>query len=148
MKKFFLLGAVALMTVALSQQQASAWVNSRGFIGIGWSYTSGNNSCLWGLWRNGQIPPYPTDVNPSFCFGSAPNSYASYGPFCGSTYGGAYDHAQMPATPPAPSTPVGTGTQSVQYQSWYGNAAYQPVNYSYQPNPYGYYQAPSYWYGW
>ena len=33
-------------------------------------------------------------------------------------------------------------------EGWYGNAAYQPVNYYYQSNPYGYYQAPSYWYGW
>src|SRR3954466_8586706 len=64
MKRFLLLGFLTVFALALTERPASAWVNSRFSIGLNWHLQSANNSVLWGLWRNGQIPgpdvaPYP-----------------------------------------------------------------------------------------
>src|SRR5262249_43942034 len=56
MKKIALAGVVALGIVALSQQQASAWVNAKFSIGLNWQWQCGNNNFLWGAWHNGQVP--------------------------------------------------------------------------------------------
>jgi hypothetical protein len=58
MKKIVLAGLIAVSLVALSQQQASAWVNSRFGVGLNWERQSGGNNFGWGAWRNGQ-PPGP-----------------------------------------------------------------------------------------
>ncbi|HZZ80489.1 MAG TPA: hypothetical protein VFE62_18440 [Gemmataceae bacterium] len=58
MKKVLAIGLLAICAIALSEQQASAWVNSRFGVGLNWDISSGGNSVLWGAWRNGQ-PPGP-----------------------------------------------------------------------------------------
>jgi len=75
MKKFLAAGLLAICAIALSQQQASAWVNARFGIGLNWGYQSGGNNFLWGAYKNGQPP------GPEMFFG---------GPF--TPYGPAYPH--------------------------------------------------------
>src|SRR5262249_370664 len=58
MKKFLLMGVLALTLAALSQQSASAWVHWKFGIGMNIERQSGGNEVLWGVWRNGQ-PPGP-----------------------------------------------------------------------------------------
>lgn len=58
MKKMVVAGLIAVSMMAVSQQQASAWVNSRFSVGLTWDFQSGGNQLLWGAWRNGQ-PPGP-----------------------------------------------------------------------------------------
>jgi hypothetical protein len=59
MKKVLATGLLAICLLALSQQQASAWINSRFGIGFNWDWSCGGNHCCWGAWHNGQ-PPAPT----------------------------------------------------------------------------------------
>jgi hypothetical protein len=121
MKKIALAGLVALSMIALGQQQASAWVNSKFSIGLNWQRESGNNNFFWGLYHNGQVP------GPE-AFGMAP----SYGtPFAAPAY---HSSAPMPQAYDAPP-------QS--YASQYASP-YQFANY---PRPvYYYYPTPSYYY--
>jgi len=58
MKKIVFAGLVAVCVMAISHQQASAWVNTRFGVGLNWELQSGGNNFLWGAWRNGQ-PPGP-----------------------------------------------------------------------------------------
>src|SRR5438045_1197477 len=67
MKKLLMTGVLAVTALALSQQQASAWVNSRFSIGINYHYQSGGNQFLWGVFTNGQ-PPGP-EFGPCHDFG-------------------------------------------------------------------------------
>ena len=64
MKKILLTGLIALGTVILAGQQASAWTNTKFSIGLNWQRQSGGNSLLWGLWNNGQPPGH--ECGPSF----------------------------------------------------------------------------------
>src|SRR5207302_1130684 len=68
MKKILAIGILAVTAIAFSQQQASAWVNSRFGVGLNWEWQSGGNSFGWGLYRNGQ-PPGPEG------FGEAPHGH-------------------------------------------------------------------------
>ncbi len=97
MKKVVLTGLLALGVLAISHQQASAWVNSRFGIGLNWDRQSGGNNFLWGAYRNGQ-PPGPEAFGDGFNAGGFPAS-----PFSGpmpTPFGG----APMPQgfAPPAP----------------------------------------------
>ena len=58
MKKIIAAGMLAFCVLAIAQQQASAWTNTKFGIGMNMDYQSGGTSFLWGLWRNGQ-PPGP-----------------------------------------------------------------------------------------
>lgn len=59
MKKFLSLSIVAVALVAVAQQEASAWSNIKFGAGVNMSWQTGDNTLLWGLFRNGQIPPPP-----------------------------------------------------------------------------------------
>jgi hypothetical protein len=172
-KKFLIMAGLALGVAAVSSQQASAWIKCNFSVGLNWSWESGNNSFLWGLWTSGQAPGYPTDVGcnpfcpPGYAFGGFPGGPA-YGDFGG--HAPAYNgEPPQGYTAPAP-TPADKGKEggtSTQSTSWYGNSAYQPASYyqapSYYPQApaayypsynsyggysgYGYSQVPSYWYG-
>jgi hypothetical protein len=74
MKKILAIGILAITAIACSQQQASAWINSRFGVGLNWDVQSGGNNFLWGAFHNGQ-PPGPE----AYGFG-APPSYPYYGP--------------------------------------------------------------------
>jgi hypothetical protein len=155
-KKFLIMGALALGLVAMPRQEASAWVKCNFSVGLNWSWESANNSALWGLWRNGQVPGYPSDA---WCCSPGSGSWGSglygmgafpgYGPYGGDPgygrdpgYGPPPHNGAPPYTAPAP-TPAPTpapknndNTPPPQASGWYGNSAYQAV---------GYYQAPSYY---
>lgn len=125
MKKIVLAGLIAIAAVASSQQQASAWVNSRFSVGLNWGWQSGGNNALWGAWRNGQ-PPGPEAFGGGF---SPMHGIPSYGmtPMPQApAQGTAYDY---PMTQPQYTVPYAT--------------PYQFANY---PRPIYYYPAPSYYY--
>src|SRR5262245_37097105 len=61
-KKWTLMGALALGIVAVSGQQASAWYKVGFSAGISFTWESANNSWLWGALRSGQVPGHPTDL--------------------------------------------------------------------------------------
>ena len=126
MKKFVVMGALALAVPAFSREQAAAWTNARFGVGLNWERQSGANNFLWGMFRNGQVPTpapgYPHDGH---------NFYPYPGP-------GA--HPGTAEMQPAPAAPVPTGAhpstsgvfeypgyQMVSYPPYY--PYYVPVNY-------------------
>jgi hypothetical protein len=129
MKRIVLAGLVAVGMMAIGQQHASAWVNSKFGVGLNWDVQSGGNNLLWGLWRNGQ-PPGPEAFGGGAPFvAPMPQPYAqSYAP----------QYAPMPLAyaPQTAEPPV-----AMQYMSPYQFATYQrpePVYYYYYyyPTPY------------
>jgi hypothetical protein len=127
MKKIAMAGLIALGMIALSQQQASAWVNAKFGVGLNWQLQSANNNTLWGVYRNGQVP------GPE-AFGS----HSSYGvPFGAVPYDAPpYAYAPMPQTYDAPPQ---------QYAGQQYSSPYQFATYPRQV--YYYYPTPSYYYG-
>ena len=124
MKKIVLAGLIAVCVIALSQQQASAWINSRFGVGLNWEAQSGGNNFGWGLWRNGQ-PPGPE------AFGGSQGGSGFSAPFAAPA---PHSYAPMPQSYDAPAAPY-----AGQYAS-----PYQFANY---PRPvYYYYPTPSYYY--
>src|SRR5579864_3019109 len=142
MKKFVAMGVLALILAACSQQEASAWINSKFSVGLNWAYQSGGNNLLWGVFRNGQ-PPAPCCDGPG-CFGpgfyGAPGYHAQG--FSGYPYPqGAAITPMGPMSNPAPaagptvpqSQPSSSlyynGFQTVNYPMYYYPNYYVPVNY-------------------
>lgn len=56
MKKIVVTGLLAISMLALTQQQASAWINAKFGVGLNLGWQSGGNQVLWGAWSNGQVP--------------------------------------------------------------------------------------------
>lgn len=160
MKKFLLLGVLALGLGAVSGQRASAWCSFKLSAGVNMEYTGGGNCLLWGLYKSSEPPYGPAGCSPDYGAGA-------YGGYAMGGYGypaaGGYGYSAptgygytAPATPaPAPATesapaPKPAAVTPVMYDaSWYGNG-YQPVSYYPQGMGYSYgyyYQAPSSWYG-
>lgn len=54
MKKILAIGLLAVGLMAVTQQEASAWVNTRFGMGLNFDWSSGGNTLLWGLIRDGQ----------------------------------------------------------------------------------------------
>jgi hypothetical protein len=120
MKKILAIGLLALGAFALSQQQASAWCNSRFNIGMSWEHSSGGNNALWGAWRNGQPP--------------GPEAWGNGGYGYGYGYpGGQHYHSSAPQSsmPYAYETPVAPSyAQPMPMQQPYQFATYpRPVYY-------------------
>ena len=128
MKKIVLAGLFAVCALALSQQQASAWVNSRFGVGLNWESQSGGNSLLWGAWRNGQ-PPGPE--------GFSSNFGASQGrsPF----FGSAPDPQYAPVPQGSFEPPMAQQPYAIQQASPYQFATYPRQTYYYYPAPAYYY---------
>jgi hypothetical protein len=148
--KLIVAGALALGLVLTGQQEASAWTKWSVNAGISVNYEGGNNNFLWGMFRSGQVPGYPTDVCMTGPFGGA-------APFIGPEYAygyADYGHAPVTTEPPVAQPSAKTNTQAVYYPNqpaaYYPNAGsyqYPAYGYSYG-NGYGYaQQVPSYWYG-
>lgn len=145
MKKIVLAGLVAVSMLAITQQQASAWVNSRFGIGLNWNFQSGGNQILWGAWRNGQVP--------------GPEAYDSHGHGHHSNGGGMQQFYAPPpqgyyggAPMPQPYAPQGSFSPTMeppiarqQYQPLYQFANYPRQ--SFYPSYYYYYPTPYYYYG-
>jgi len=78
MKKICSIGLLAICCVALSHQEASAWINTRFGIGLGYQWQSGGNS-FGHIWQNGQVPgPEAYGVAPSYY--PYPQQYPTYAP--------------------------------------------------------------------
>jgi hypothetical protein len=141
MKHLLTLGVAAIAVALATSRPAEAWTNAKFSIGLNWACQSGNNSLLWGFWRNGQVPddygpgpgggpslppgygpPYPPGTQPFPYFGmnqapSMPNAY--YGAPT-QNYAGSYNNSFYPAS-------YQTG-----YQSPYYLPTYSPsYNYGY-----------------
>jgi hypothetical protein len=148
MKKFVVMGALALALAVCSQQEASAWVNTKFGVGLNWGYQSGGNNFLWGVFRNGQPP---------CCDG--PGCGPGYGPgYFGPAYGGPGYHAQgfqggnpyaqgadmAPVGPMVPQSPAAVPTMPrPQPSSSLQNNSFQTVNFPMYYVP-GYYYPVSY----
>src|SRR4051794_11744784 len=107
MKKILLGGIAALAVVLATEKQASAWINSRFSVGLNWSYQSGGNNFLWGLFRNGQ-PPGPEAYGPGFPGGFPGGGYPG-----GGYPGGGYPGNGPNGFPYFGSAPGGDGTAPV-----------------------------------
>ena len=130
MKKIALAGLVAISMMALTQQQASAWVNSRFGVGLNWEMQSGGNNFLWGALKNGQ-PPGPESFSGS-----------SYG------HGHSYGAPAQQFYPPAPmhsNTPMPQGTYDAPAQNFAGQNA-SPFQFANYPRQVNYQPAPTYYY--
>jgi len=129
MKKVLATGLLAICAIALSQQQASAWVNARFGIGFNWGWQSGGNNVLWGAWKNGQ-PPGPE------MFHGGP--FTPYGPAYPPQNYGHHHHSYAPL-------PYGSYEMPMQQPSYAMPMQYAPL-YQYATYPrYNYYD--SYYYG-
>ena len=128
MKKFLLIGALALAVAAALEYQAWAWINTNFSVGLNYCYQSGGNNLLWGVFRNGQ--PGGCDLP------NCPQHYYAvqhgYNPVC-PTFDGPF-HNSAAAFPPVPAVDP--------HANWYNQPAFQPVNYA--PNYTG---SSYYWYG-
>src|ERR1700722_14831889 len=56
MKKILSIGLLTACALAVSEHQASAWVNAKFSVGLNWHLQSANNNVFWGMWKNGQVP--------------------------------------------------------------------------------------------
>ena len=156
MNKLIVAGALALGLVLTAQQEASAWTKWSVNAGISINYEGGNNNFLWGMYRSGQVPGYPTDVYMG-PYGLASSPAPLAGPDCAYGYPGYPLYGSAAPAPVTTETPVAapkTSTQAIYYPNqpaaYYPNAgSYQYPTYGYSyGNGYGYaQQVPSYWYG-
>jgi hypothetical protein len=160
-KKALIASLAALVLLLVSQQQAYAWKKWSFNAGISINYEGGNNSFLWGLYQNGQVPGYPSDYYPlNRSIVSGPSPYGGFPAYGGAPLAADYSGGHGPALP-AGAQPMPSGNQSQQPKQaetqavYYNNYNYQPAGYqtpSYGYSNYGYsnygnYQVPSYWYG-
>lgn len=66
MNKTILTAGLALLLPAFCVESASAWVNGQFGVGVNWTYQSGGNNFLWGVFRNGQPPAPAGSHHPGF----------------------------------------------------------------------------------
>lgn len=127
MKTVLTRGVLALVLAALATSPAMAWKNSSFGIGLNWNCQSGGNSCLFGLFQNGQPPSPDCGIGgPGYVPGPGPAPCPNGGP-----YG-------ISVTPDTAS--VQGVTQS------YNRSAARPTGYQY-PSVYGNYANYMYGYG-
>ena len=140
MKKILLTGLLAISALSLSQQEASAWINSRFGIGLNWDFQSGGNSILWGLWRNGQPPGPEAFGHPGYPghlrmphHGMSPQPMPVYG-----VSPGFVPAPQGFMPPPAPQgfLPAAQTQPQPMYYTPYQFANYPRPVYYYYPTPY------------
>ena len=147
MKKLLSIGLLTVCALAISEHQASAWVNAKFSIGLNWHLQSANNNLFWGVFKNGQVPgPEAFGASAPYPGGIGPAPYmppAGAFPFCGNGQPG-----YQTAPPPQQQAYYPMPKMYNPYQT----VSYQPSNYYYPNyyyptfNPYYGYQAPYYWY--
>jgi hypothetical protein len=150
MKKMVFAGLVAISLIALCQQNASAWVNSKFSIGLNMQRQSGGNNFLWGAYHNGQ-PPGPEAFGGSGGGGGYPGSMPSAVPQFAPAM--PYHHSNAPQYQPMPQTmPAITNTYPAQQNSYTGTYYYSsPFQFASYPreSTFYYYAPESYsYYGW
>ncbi len=162
MKKLLSMGLLTVCALAVAEQQAQAWVNSKFSIGLNWQTQAANNNFLWGVFKNGQVPGpeafgvpghgsgnfgpgggyMPPAAQQMFpYYGSAP---AQYNPTAPVGYPQGIPPAFQQGAPNLPSNAAahapGNAYQPVTYQHRSTYPAYYPYASQYS------YQAPYYWY--
>lgn len=147
MKRIVMASLLALGVLSVSQQQASAWVNTKFGVGLNLGWQSGGNCLLWGAARGSQ-PPAPVPGFPGY-HGYVPDWDFSFG--YGPAYAGSPSVAPAPAAPPATytATPAQPGQPAAQNNAYYyGQPNYQTVTFPGNYNlPNYYYPATHYLYG-
>ncbi|HZZ80487.1 MAG TPA: hypothetical protein VFE62_18430 [Gemmataceae bacterium] len=126
MKRIVIAGLAAVCVMALTQQQASAWVNSRFGVGLNWDIQSGGNSLGWGAWRNGQ-PPGP-EAWGGQGYGGAPMPY--------------YQHHQHHGYTPAPAPTFAPPPVRTTAEPPYAGGYVSPFQFATYPRPVQYYYYP------
>jgi hypothetical protein len=139
MKKIVLAGLVALSVMAISQQQASAWVNSKFGVGLNWDVQSGGNQFLWGAWRNGQ-PPGPEGFGGGAPRFNAPMPQHGYAPQGYPAQGFA---PMQQGFPPQGQSPFDASTAEPPFAGGYAS----PYQFATYPRPVYYYYPNTYYYG-
>ncbi len=133
MKKILAIGMLAVGLMAVSHQQASAWVNTKFGIGMNFDWSSGGNTLLWGLIRDGQPGGMDPHARPCVLQQFQQQHQRPY------YYAPQPQPAPVPA--PAPGAPrsfdgpvaPGYGFQPQQFQA----SPFAPYGFqSYQPTPY------------
>jgi hypothetical protein len=165
MKKLFALSVLSAGLLLASTQQASAWSNIKFGVGMNLHWQTGDNNFLWGVFRNGQIPP-PAGVPGGFPGGYPGGGFPQYYEPTGTGNG----TAEPPSTTNSggkqavTNVPGATNVSQAGYPNNYGYGYYQPVGYypnysnynpyqlpsyssTYSTSNYYPYQVPSYWYG-
>ena len=147
MKKLLVLSILTIGSMILLERPADAWINAKFSAGINWELQSGNNTLLWGAWRNGesQCPEWQGGAG----YQGTAQSFPYFGAAPGMQPPAAY--AQQPAAAPQQTSQFST------IPGWHNQGPYIPASYSpsqyapnyYTPNYYapGYYNVPAYWYG-
>ena len=146
MKKIVFAALTALSVMAISQQQASAWVNSKFGVGLNWDVQSGGNQLLWGAWRNGQPPgpeafgaggvPFPQRYPaPMPSMGAVPQGYAPQG------------YAPMPQGFGAQSFGPQGSFDATMVEPPYAGGYASPYQFANYPRPVYYYYPAPYYYG-
>lgn len=143
MKNLLLAGVLALVVGAVSEQQASAWCDTKFSIGLNFQHASGGNSWLWGAFKNGQPPGCPDCIN---CAPNCPGAYyrniVNYGvpPAFGQGGPGPIDFGHggpaigpgpvAPAVPTPPVVPAPTQLPGADHQVyWFNTPTYSNVNF-------------------
>ena len=155
MKKFVSAGMLAFCLIAMSQQEASAWVNSKFGIGLNWDWQSGGNSFFWGVWRNGQPPgPEAFGAGPGPGYGGPGYGGPGFGAGVGGGFGGAQSYPQPTMAQPSFQSPPPAVMPQGAFQAPYVNPAiagsmYQasPFQFANYPRQVEYYYYPNTWYG-
>ena len=154
MKKIILAGLVAISALAITQQEASAWINSRFGVGLNWDLQTGGNSFLWGAWRNGQQPG-PEAFGAG---GAGPRFGAPFGnqPIqAPPPFGGGPMQPQFSPTPqyfgaPQGFAPMPQGAfDAQQFEAPFASQFSSPYQFANYPRPSTYYypSTPYYYYG-
>ncbi|MSQ95730.1 MAG: hypothetical protein EXR98_14410 [Gemmataceae bacterium] len=122
MKKFLAVGILAIGLIAMSQNQASAWVKWNIGVGANLGWSSGGNSLLWGAYRGAQP--------------GEPDSYGHRG------------HQHHQGFYQAPHyTPYALEQSYVQPTYAAPSVSYAPYQYATNPRPVYYYYSTPYYYG-
>ncbi|MBI1832711.1 MAG: hypothetical protein HYR84_14820 [Planctomycetes bacterium] len=129
MKKIVLAGLFAITMMGFSQQQASAWVNTRFSVGLNWHHQAGGNNFLWGAWRNGQ-PPGPE----------------AFGGFGGHHHAAPMAHPAPQGYAPMPNYPAQAYYYAPMPQATYAGQYVSPYQFASYPRPVYYYPDASYYY--
>src|ERR1051325_726534 len=130
MKKILSMGLLTVCALMVAEQRAHAWVNGKFSIGLNWQVQSANNSILWGVFKNGQVPGPEAFGMPGCGGGFCPPGFVPPG------------HPQGVPT----NGPTNSNTQAA-YHSPFQNVSYQQTAYQ-MYYPYGSRypaQVPYYW---
>ena len=131
MKKLLAFGLTAVVVALATTRPADAWVNCKFSVGLNWHFQSGNNSLLWGAYKNGQIPDFY-----GYGYGHPPHSVLGGPPAAPGQqpfpwFGQTQQQPTMPQASTGAAQAYGGGSGGYYYPASYSGSAYP---YSYGSN--------------